>query len=156
MRRIASCVLLLLLLPAVADARKPRCTVRAHLEGNANDGEVFSSRLTSQATGKSIVIQKTPVISEHDVVGFTSYPAADGSFGVLFDLNDHGKLALDTLSIEKRGTYLYVFVNGRPVAELQIDRRVSDGKLYVASGLSAADVELMKKDWPPRKRRARK
>jgi hypothetical protein len=156
MRRIASCVLLLLLLPAVADARKPRCTVRAHLEGNANDGEVFSSRLTSQATGKSIVIQKTPVISEHDVVGFTAYPAADGSFGVLFDLNDHGKLALDTLSIEKRGTYLYVFVNGKPVAELQIDRRVSDGKLYVASGLSAADVELMKKDWPPRKRRARK
>ena len=156
MRRIAPCVLLLLLLPALADARKPRCTVRAHLEGNANDGEVFSSRLTSQATGKSIVIQKTPIISERDVVGFTSYPAADGSFGVLFDLNDHGKLALDTLSIEKRGTFLYVFVNGRPVAELQIDRRVSDGKLYVASGLSAADVELMKKDWPPRKRRARK
>jgi hypothetical protein len=155
MRRIAACVLLVLLLPAFAEARKPRCTVRAHLEGNANDGEVFSSRLVSPTSGRNVVIQKTPAISEHDVVGFTAYPAADGSYGVLFDLNDHGKLALDTLSVEKRGTFLYVFVNGKPVAELQIDRRVSDGKLYVASGLSAADIELMKKDWPA-KRRPRK
>ena len=155
MRRIAACVLLVLLLPALAEARKPRCTVRAHVEGNANDGEVFSSRIVAPTSGRNVVIQKTPAISEHDVVGFTAYPAADGSYGVLFDLNDHGKLALDTLSVEKRGTFLYVFVNGKPVAELQIDRRVSDGKLYVASGLSAADVELMKKDWPP-KRRPRK
>jgi hypothetical protein len=151
MRRTAACALLVLVV-AAADARKPRCTVRAHLEGNAHDGEVFSSRVTSPSTGKNIVIQKAPAISERDVVGFTAYPAPDGSFGVLFDLNDHGKLALDTLSIEKRGTFLYVFVNGRPVAELQIDRRVSDGKLYVASGLSAADIDLMKKDWPPKRR----
>jgi hypothetical protein len=156
MRRIAGCLLLALLLPALADARKPRCTVRAHLEGNANDGEVFSSRVVSPSNGRNVVIQKTPAISERDVIGFTAYPAADGSYGVLFDLNDHGKLALDTLSIEKRGTFLFIFVNGRAVAELQIDRRVTDGKLYVASGISAAEIELMKKDWPPAKRRARK
>ena len=94
------------------------------------------------------MIAKTPTISERDVVSFRPYPAADGSYGVLFNLSDHGKLALDTLSVEKRGTFLYVFINGRPAAELQIDRRVSDGKLYIASGLTLADVELMKKDWP--------
>ena len=149
MTRLAGCLILLFLLPAISEARKPKSTVRAHLEGNLNDGEVFTSQLTSRITGKNVVIQKTPVLSEQDVAGFTAYPAPDGSFGVLFHLNDHGKLALDTLSIEKRGTFLYVFVNGKPVAELQIDRRVSDGKLYVASGLSAADIELMKKDWPP-------
>ena len=155
MRGFVASLLCLLFVSGLAEARKPRCTVRAHLEGNVNDGEVFSSRLTSPATGRNVVIQKTPAISEHDVVGFKAYPAADGSYGVLFDLNDHGKLALDTLSVEKRGTFLYVFVNGRPVAELQIDRRVSDGKLYVASGLSAADIELMKKDWPTKGRPAR-
>ena len=52
------------------------------------------------------------------------------------------------LSIEKRGTFLYVFVNGRPAAELQIDRRVSDGKLYLSSGLTTNDLALMRKDWP--------
>ena len=30
---------------------------------------------------------------------------------------------------------------------MQIDKRVSDGQLYIASGLTSADIELMKKDW---------
>ena len=142
-------MLLLLLLADGVDGRKPRCTFRAHVEANANDGAAFAVPLRLPSSGKSIVIQKAPVISEHDVAGFRAYTANDGSFGALFQLTDHGKLALDTLSVERRGTYLYLFVNGRPAAELQIDRRVSDGKLFVASGLTAADIELMKKDWPP-------
>jgi len=40
--------------------------------------------------------------------------------------------------------------NGRAITELQIDRRVSDGKIYIASGLTANDLELLKKDWPAR------
>lgn len=137
-----------LLLPPVAQAGKKHCTLRVHEEGNPNDGEVFSTRMQSAATGKDVVIQKTPTISEQDVVAFAAYKAADGSYGVLFQLNDHGKLALDTLSVEHRGRYLYVFVNGRPIDELQIDRRVSDGKLFIASGLTPKDLVLMKKDWP--------
>jgi len=43
---------------------------------------------------------------------------------------------------------LFVFINnGRPITELEIDKRVSDGKIYVPSGLTAADIELMKKEW---------
>lgn len=147
MKRIATFLLLALLFPGAVEAGKPRTTLRAHLEANARDGNAFSSKLRSGVTGKKIVIQKTPTISEQDVVAFAPYRAADGSFGVLLELDDHGKLALDTLSIERRGTYLYVFVNGRPTAELFIDRRVSDGKLYVASGLTEKDIALMKKDW---------
>ena len=139
--------LLLLFVSGTAEAKKPRCTLRAHAQANVHDGESFAAHVRSSITGKNIVIAKAPTISENDVVAFQPYPAADGTFGALFHLTDHGKLALDTLSVERRGTYLYVFVNGRPSAELQIDRRVSDGKLYVASGLTAADIELMKKDW---------
>ena len=122
--------------------------MRAHVQANSNDGPVFSTELRSPVTGKNVVIEKVPTISERDVVAFRPYDAGDGSYGVLFQLSDHGKLALDTLSIERRGTFLYVFVNGRPAAELQIDRRVSDGKLYVASGLTLGDIALMRKDWP--------
>jgi hypothetical protein len=42
---------------------------------------------------------------------------------------------------------LFVLINGRPITELQIDRRVSDGRIYIASGLTKADIDLMKKDW---------
>ena len=89
----------------------------------------MSARATS--SGKDVAIQKTPWITEHDVMAFAPYPARDGTFGALFQLDDHGRTVLDTLS----------------VTELRIDKRVSDGKIYVPSGLTAADVELMKKQW---------
>jgi hypothetical protein len=130
-----------------AEGRKPHCTLRVHMEANAKDTAVFATQLRSPVTGRNIVIEKVPRISEQDVVAFYPYQAADGSYGVLFKLSDHGKLALDTLSVERRGAFLYVFVNGRPVSELQIDRRVSDGRLYVASGLTANDLALMRQDW---------
>jgi hypothetical protein len=147
MRSLAACFLAVLLTVGTAEARKPRCTLRAHVEANAQDGPTFSSRLRSPTTGREVFISKAPTISELDVVSFRAYPAANGTFGVLFQLNDHGKLALDTLSIERRGSSLFIFVNGRFIDELQIDRRVSDGKLYLAAGLTTADIELMKKSW---------
>jgi hypothetical protein len=86
-------------------------------------------------------------ITENDVMAFSPYPAKDGTFGALFQLDDHGRVVLDTLSVEHRGGFLFVLINGRMITELQIDKRVSDGKIYVPSGLTATDVELMKKQW---------
>ncbi|MEP6602963.1 MAG: hypothetical protein ABJB69_03345 [Spartobacteria bacterium] len=43
---------------------------------------------------------------------------------------------------------MFIFINGRPITEMQIDKRIADGKIYIASGLNAADIELMKKDCP--------
>jgi hypothetical protein len=148
MSRLAIAFFVALLMPGFALAKKPRATLRVHAEGNANDGSSFSTPMTSAVTGRQVVIEKIPTISEQDVAAFKPYVAGDGTFGALFVLDDHGKLALDSLSIEHRGTFVYVFVDGRPVAELQIDRRVSDGKLYIKNGLTNADIELMKKQWP--------
>jgi hypothetical protein len=88
-----------------------------------------------------------PWISERDVIAFSPYPTANGTYGALFQLDEHGRVVLDTLSVERRGSLLFVFINGRPITELAIDKRVSDGKIYIASGLTAADINLMKKDW---------
>jgi hypothetical protein len=33
------------------------------------------------------------------------------------------------------------------LTELQVDRRVSDGIIYLPSGLTEADLKLMNKDW---------
>jgi hypothetical protein len=146
MRARAAIVLLALVVISRAGA-KQHCTFRLHTEANARDSEVFSTQLRSAFTGKQVVIEKVPAISEHDVVAFLPYPKGDGTFGALFQLDDHGRLALDTLSVERRGTALFVFVNGRPITELQIDRRIADGKVYIPSGLTAADIELMRKEW---------
>jgi hypothetical protein len=94
-----------------------------------------------------VAIERVPRLSEQDVVAFFPYSAKDGSYGALFQLDEHGRVALDALSVERRGTLLFVLINGRPITELQIDRRISDGRIYIASGLTRADIELMEKDW---------
>jgi len=66
--------------------------------------------------------RKNPRISEHDVVAFYPYAAANGTYGVLFQLDDHGRIALDALSIERRGSLLFVFINGRPLTELAMEQ----------------------------------
>ena len=133
---------------ACALGKKPHCTFRLHVAANARDTEVFATEWTSQVTGKKIVIEKVPTISERDVVSFRAYKSSDGTFGVLLQLDEHGRLALDALSVEHRGGSAFLFMNGRALTEMQIDRRVADGRIYIASGLTPQDLALMKKDWP--------
>jgi hypothetical protein len=148
MKAVAVAVFFALSAATICNA-KTHSTLRVHVEASASNGATFSTKL--RLFGRDVTIEKAPTLSENDVTGLQTYRAADGTNGALFQLNEHGRLALDSLSIEHRGGSLFVFINGRPAAELQIDRRVSDGKIYIASGLSANDIELLKKDWPTRK-----
>jgi len=134
---------------ALTDAatKQRHCTFRVHAQANPQDTDVFSMSARATASGKDLAIQKLPWITEHDVIAFSPYPAHNGTFGALFQLDEHGRVVLDTLSVERRGGFLFVFINGRMITELQIDKRVSDGKIYIPAGLTAADVELMKKQW---------
>ena len=137
--------MLVALTPVVAKDR--HCLFRLHVEANPRDTSVFAASVPAKFSGKDIAIERTPRISEQDVVAFYPYAAADKRYGALIQLDDHGRIALDSVSIERRGGLVFVFINGRPITELQIDQRVSDGKIYIASGLTAADIALMKKDW---------
>jgi hypothetical protein len=129
-------------------AKSRHCMLRVHVEANPNDGATFSSSVHALLSGKQVAIEKIPRISEGDVAAFYPYEVGKNNFGVLFQLDDHGTIALDSLSVERRGSLLFVFVNGRPLSELQIDKRVSDGQIYIASGLTQRDIDAMKKDWP--------
>ena len=128
-------------------AKQRHSMLRVHAQANQRDTAVFATSVRAQVSGKDVAIEKMPRISEQDVIAFYPYAAANGTYGALFQLNEHGRVALDALSIERRGSFLFVFINGRPITELEIDKRVSDGRLYVPSGLTGADIELMKKDW---------
>ena len=143
------CVIVLGLFFALPDgpAKQRHCTFRVHAQANQRDTEVFATSLKAQIAGKNVAVEKMPWISELDVAAFSPYPAENGTYGALIQLDDHGRTVLDGLSVERRGRLLFVFVNGRLVTELQVDKRVSDGKIYIPSGLTAVDIDLMKKDW---------
>jgi len=130
-----------------ATGKDRHCIFRVHAEANPNDGTAFASSVRASVSGKQVAIERMPRLSERDVVAFYPYEVGSGQYGALFQLDDHGRVALDALSVERAGSLLFVFVDGRPVTELQIDKRVSDGRIYIASGLTKADIDLMKKDW---------
>jgi hypothetical protein len=148
MTRALAIGLLLILAAPLALAKSKKCTVRLHVQKNEKDGSAFTTPVTTPISGKNIFIEKIPTISEHDVSAYRPYAAGNGNFGVLLQLDEHGRLALDALSVEQRGSTALMLINGRVVTELFIDRRVSDGQIFIASGLTAADIASMQKTWP--------
>ncbi len=147
MKALLGSILLATMAISSAPAKSRHCMLRVHVEGNAQDGATFSQAVKAQISGKPVAIEGIPRISEQDVVAFKPYQNADGTFGALIQLDENGRIQLDTLSVERHGRYAFIFVNGRAVTEVMIDKRISDGKLYIHSGLTAADIVLMKKDW---------
>ena len=142
---LATLILALLAVSAIGKDR--HCIFRVHAEANPQDTAAFSSSVRALFSGKQVAIERMPRLSERDVVAFYPYTAANGTYGALLQLDEHGRIALDALSVERNGSLLFVLINGRPVSELFIDRRVSDGRIYIGSGLTKADIDLMKKDW---------
>jgi hypothetical protein len=139
--------LIVAFLAVSATAKDRHCVFRVHTEANANDTATFSTSVRALYSGKQVAIERIPRLSERDVVAFYPYDAGNGNYGALFQLDEHGRIALDALSVDRRGSLVFVLINGRVVAELQIDQRVTDGRIYIPSGLTKADIELMKKDW---------
>src|SRR5438477_2895542 len=128
--------LILALLAISATGKDRHCIFRVHVEANPNDTAIFSTSVRALFSGKQVAIERMPRLSERDVVAFYPYPAGEGNYGGLFQFDDHGRLALDALSIERRGSLVFVLINGRPITQLQIDRRVSNGRIYMASGIT--------------------
>ena len=147
MNRLWASTLLTFVLLSGAVAKDRHCMVRIHVEANPGDTAVFSTSVKALFSRKEVAIEKSARISEEDVVAFSPYEVGKNNFGALLQLDDHGTAALDALSIERRGSLVFVFINGRPITELQIDKRVSDGQIYVASGLTKRDIDSMRKDW---------
>src|SRR5437762_12696590 len=106
-------------------AKEKHCQFPVHAQANPQDTTAFATSVHAQLSGKDVAIEKIPRISEQDVVAFYPYVAVNGTYGVLFQLDEHGRIALDALSIERRGSLLFVFINCRPITELAIDKRVS-------------------------------
>src|SRR4030095_597991 len=104
---LVACVFLVWPAAKPLSASKPRhCILRVHAQANPRDTDVFATSVRAQLSGKDVAIDKMPWISEHDVIAFSPYPARGGTYGALLQLDEHGRVVLDTLSVERRGSFL--------------------------------------------------
>jgi hypothetical protein len=127
-----------------AGKKQPEVSVRFYTEGVAGDTESFALPLYLQDPPRKVYVSKIANISEHDITAIYPFQATDGSIGCVFLLNETGKIALDVLSVEKRGTSLIATMNGRTVISLLIDRRIPDGILVIPHGLTVQEGLLLK------------
>ena len=122
--------------------RDPGIAVRFHAQVTVYDPS-FAARVRVGNPPQEITVEKLPSISEHDIASFYPYRAADGTFSAVFKLDRHGEATLELLSTERRGSYLVVVVNGRPVTGLLIDRAIKDGIIFIPGGLSEAEIRAL-------------
>jgi len=137
----------LLALAFIAGASKPKTTVRFHVQRSAPGGSE-SFTLSAQGPGGSLSIDKVPVLTEKDIVTIVPFNGDDGTRGCYFKLDNHGRLALGSLSAESRGSVLLCFINGRPITALLIDKRVDDGIISIPRGILENEMELLLQTFP--------
>lgn len=137
----------LLALALMGAASKPKVTVRFHTEANPVGGEQFTVSAKEPTTNRPITLSKFADISEGDIDAIYPFPASDGTLGCAFKLDNHGRVALQSLSQEYRGALLFAFVNARPVAAMLIDKRISDGIVTIPRGLTLEEVALLRKEF---------
>lgn len=139
------------LLALTGMSRKPRLTVRAHLEANGAEGAPFSLPVKFANPPRDGFMDTVPAFSERNITGMYPTPAGDGTWGCAFTLDTEGRIALETLSREHRGSALVVFVATKKgthqVVDMVIDRPVSDGIFYIPRGLTAIEIEMLRKQF---------
>jgi len=144
--------------------KKPDIVVRFHVETHERDGAVFAMPVKFQNPPRAGFAERVPSISERDIRAIYPTQAPDGSFGCVFALTVHGRLALQTLSNTRRGSTMVVFVSTKSgthqVIDMLIDKPISDGIIFIPRGLSQLEVQALAKAYPvmgqPKRKRGEK
>ena len=122
--------------------RDPSIAIRFYAQVYAFDPS-FTAKVTIGNPPREIVIEKIASISERDIASFYPYRASDGSYSVVIQLDRHGSATLEAVSAQKIGLVLIASVSGRLTAALKVDKPISDGIIFIPSGLTVADIRAM-------------
>src|SRR5687767_13402755 len=85
-------------------------TVRFHAEANAHDTEKFAAPVPFKNPPRQGFIERVSVISERQIKAIYPFEAPDGSWGCAFMLDNRGRLALEVVSTQRRGSSLVAFI----------------------------------------------
>ena len=149
--RIASLFLISLAIGCLGLAKKPNITVRFHIEANERDGQPFAMPVKFHNPPRDGFMTQIPAISERNITGIFPFPAADGTFGCAFKLDNFGRTALETMSLSNRGASVIAFVATKSgthqVIDMVVDKVIRDGIISIPSGLTQLEIEALEKEY---------
>lgn len=145
--RTAPLLLLVLALGSLGFAKKQVITVRFHVEANARDGQPFAMPITFHNPERQGFMTQIPAVSERNVEAIFPFPAADGSSGCAFKLDNFGRTALEEMTISNRGASVVAFVGTKTgthqVIDMVVDRVIRDGILSIPRGLTNLEINAL-------------
>jgi hypothetical protein len=137
---------------AFGSSQKPKVTVRFHAEVNPNDGTSFAMPVNLQYARRAAHVARVPAFSEKQIRAIYPFQADDGTWGCFFQLDDQGRIRLETMSSEQMHTALVLFVGTKTgqhqVIDMLIDKTISTGAITVPRGMTAAEVVVLKQQFP--------
>ena len=146
-------LLALCLLTAGTKKKKDEITIRFHAEANRMDSEKFAQPVELKYPPRQAYIQRVPAISERQIKSMYPFQAADGTWGCAFQLDPSGRLALEVMSTENRGSSVVVFIGTKlgahQVVDMKVDKPITDGIVTIPQGMTEMEIEALKKKFPP-------
>lgn len=141
-----------LALACLAMAKQPDVSVRFFAEANQRDGEPFSKPVTMHFPERQAYIEKIPSISERSIKAMYPFQATDGTWGASFLLDNKGRIDLEVVSTERRGSSMVIFVVTKKgvhqVIDMIIDKPVRDGIISIPRGLTELEIAALTKVYP--------
>ena len=134
--------------PAFGMSQKQKVSVRFHAEANPSDGASFVMPAKLHNQRRDVSLSRVPAINEKQIKAIYPFPGDDGTWGCVFQLDQQGRIRLETMSSEQLHTALVLFVSTKQgqhqVIDMLIDRPVTTGIITVPRGLTDTEVAVMK------------
>lgn len=132
-----------LLLASCAETTFP---VSFHMEATEGDGRKF----TIPHDGR--LYERAPFISQKDFVSYRSFPAQDGTLGVVFNVKPGLSSRVEGFTSDNLGKYILPIANGHTMELIRLyNKPISNGALVIWGGFSPADLAVLNEVVPPTK-----
>lgn len=120
--------------------------VSFHMQTGASDSQKFAF----QNEDDGYYYSKVPFISHKDIESYYSFPAADNTYGVVFNIKKGLYGRVEGVTAENLGKQILPVVNGHRMQTMRLyNKPIDKGKLAVLGGFSPADLAAMAEFIPP-------
>jgi len=142
-------------------AKKPKLAVHFHVEAIGNAGGQFTLPAKFTNPPRDGFIEAIPFASERNITAIFPVENPDGSIGCAFQLDQNGRLGLETASQDRRGASIVIIMatkfGSHQVIDMVIDKPITDGIIYIPKGLSPGELNFLREQYPimgaPKKKR---
>ncbi len=137
---------------AMGAAKKATISVRFHVEAVGNAGGSFTMPVKFKNPPRESHMESVPFASERDIVAIYPVLHPDGNIGCAFQLDKSGTFRLETISTDRRGASIVAFIATKQgthqIIDLPIDKPIRDGIVYLPTGITPGELEMLKKKFP--------